>query len=215
MSVIIISEPSQSVVDDDYSKYENNFQNYCKRLIKVSNRNKIIRERLSIEPSPHASVAPESFDLLVKKHLDKERKKRSFVPGPSLLLPIEKKISLALNSCFMWYIMKGKGCRDVIPDYEKNYCREVFKKMIKASPKGEAHFGLGKLHFHDGNYQESLYHFNEALKHSDDMVYKIWYSFIILQCACNSKEEAVQILHKLESNKKVGYIKQEARIETY
>ena len=45
--------------------------------------------------------------------------------------------------------------------------------MLKENPNAESHFGLGKLYFHDENNQESLFQFTEALKYSDDMVFKI------------------------------------------
>lgn len=178
---------------------DEDFPSYCRSLIKVSERNRIIKERLQPEITAHQSVSHENFEMLVRRQVDNEKKRRSLLPGPSLLEPIERKYGIAMNSCFMWYVLKGKSARNVIPDYELTYCREVFKKMLRGSPNAETHFGLGKLLFHDENNQESLYHFTEALKYSNDMLYKQWHTFMVLHFSCHNHEQAQFIFQHLNS----------------
>jgi tetratricopeptide (TPR) repeat protein len=182
----------------DYDSYNPNFRYYCKNLVKVSNRNRIIKEQLRIDQSLRQSISAENFESIIERKIITERKRRRMTPGPSLLNPAERRVFLDINSCFMWYILKSKGCRNIIPDYELTYCREVLKNTIKKIPKGETYFGLGKLYFHDESYQESLYHFTEALKYSNDLLFKSWYSFLILKCGSSNREQASLVLSRLK-----------------
>ena len=211
------NSPASAEIDVDSIGHseDSSFKEFCQSLIKVSTKNRIIKARLHPELIANNSISPESFEVLVNRELNSERKRRSVMPGPSLLVPVAKRYTLPINSCLIWYIMKGKGCRDVLPDYELTYCREIFRKMLKGTPNGETHFGLGKLLFHDENIQESLYHFAEALKYSNDMIFKQWHSFVFLQCSCHNREEARGIYQRLTGNYHLESLKLEASIENY
>lgn len=173
-----------------------NFNHSSRSLIKISDRNSIIQSKLKADD--RASIFPETFEHLVEKGLESARKRITLTPGPSILIPQVKKSLISGNSPFMWYILKGKSSRNVIPDYELTYCRQVYQKMLKSQPKPELHFGYAKICFHDENLQESFYHFSEALKYSGDQLFKQWFSFIALKEFCNNSEEAQNMLRRLE-----------------
>lgn len=69
---------------------KSSFQTQCKKLIKISDKNRIIKDKLKISPSPRCSISPQSFDVLVSKQIESERKKRLITTGPSLLISMTK-----------------------------------------------------------------------------------------------------------------------------
>jgi hypothetical protein len=66
--------------------------------------------------------------------------------------------ALDSNSCFPWFVLRGKtALRNVVPDYEIKRCKTVFSEVLsKGSDIPEAHFGLGKLQAHEGNFKHAL-----------------------------------------------------------
>lgn len=176
----------------------NSFQSYCKKLIRVSEKNRIIKDKLKLEEPLRSSISPETFEMQVKKQVDTERRRRTLTPGPSLFSPIEKKIIISQNSCLMWYLTNGKGCRNTITDYEMTSCKGLLKRMISEKPSEEGYFGLGKLMFHDECWKECQYYLNECLKYSKDPLSKQWYAFIVLMNAGHDHEQALSIKQLLE-----------------
>ena len=198
---------SQSYLSPD-SNFCSTLSNYCKSLIRISEKNRIIQERLR-EDDARCSVSPESFENLVKKSLDQMRKRQT-VPAVLSVSKPKPYVHLPLNSCFMWYILRGKSSRNVIPDYELTYCRQVLQKLLKSVPKGELHFGYAKLCFHDEQLSDSFYHITESLKYSSDFLYKQWFGFLALLQFCNNHEEALNMVKRLEN-----YVKENPCIENY
>jgi hypothetical protein len=64
----------------------------------------------------------------------------------------------------------------------------------------EAHFGLGKMLAHEGNFEKSLHHLREALRYSPaDGMYKLWYGVLFLFTTKLTEEKAAEDKTVLES----------------
>lgn len=198
---------SQSYLSQDIH-FASTLSTYCKSLIRISEKNRIIQDRFK-EEEGRFSVSPETFENLVQKSMEQIRKRQTTVKALSVP-PTKPYHHLPANSCFMWYILRGKSSRNVIPDYELTYCRQILQKLLKSVPKGELHFGYAKLCFHDEQLSDAYYHITESLKYSGDMVFKQWFSFLALLQFCNNHEEALNMVKRLES-----YVKERPCIENF
>ena len=114
--------------------------------------------------------------------------------------------SLDSNSCFPWFIVTGKtSLRNLVPDYEIKRCKAVFNEVLtKGSDIPEAHFGLGKLHAHEGKYKHALLSIKLAsAKASKDPLYTTWQAvMLIFESSKNlAKTEALESLRLLEGER--------------
>ena len=137
-----------------------------------------------------------------------EETKSGEVPKGSMI-EIQTK-ALDSNSCFPWFVLTGKSAlRNVVPDYEIKRCKLVFSEVLsKGAEIPEAHFGLGKLQAHEGNFKHALRQIGMALeKAAGDPLYITWQA-VMLTCECGktvAKAEAMQALRLLEGLLSQGF----------
>jgi hypothetical protein len=97
------------------------------------------------------------------------------------------------SGLFMWFIVKKRKMRDLIPDIEFLKYREICFEMISVIGNCcEAHFGLCKMYAHEANFDTALQHIRIALSdNKNDKIYNLW-NAILTVFRVNSKKRALQ-----------------------
>jgi hypothetical protein len=105
------------------------------------------------------------------------------------------------SGLFIWFLVKKRKMRDLIPDIEFIKYREICSDMISTLGScSEAHFGLGKLYAHEASFDTALQHVRIAMADNKaDLTYNRWHSVLNI-FRVNSKKRALQA-------KKVAYCK--------
>lgn len=163
-----------TIQEMDESNIGEDFYEATKSRIRISARNRIVKDKLKQEEHEDPSYSPrlslystERVDLMVQEQLEQRRKQQfNFKFGASLSNPIERNVLIESGSCFMWYLMKEKLLSDVLPDYEIVSCKQVFQETIDRIPSCyEAQFGLGRIYIHELKYEQAFEHIKESLKY--------------------------------------------------
>ena len=103
-----------------------------------------------------------------------------------------EKANLDENNIFMWFMVKKRQMKDLIPDIEFIKYREICSEMISTLGScSEAHFGLGKLFAHEANFDAALQHIRIALsENKSDTTYNLW-TAVLSVFRANSKKRAL------------------------
>ncbi|CAG9331649.1 unnamed protein product [Blepharisma stoltei] len=196
---------------DEVSIIKDEFSESVLSKIKVSKRNRIIKEKLGHEendPQTMTQYSPEKVEEMVQEEVRNRRKytgqQQNMSPGESLLKPSTRKLHIDNGSCFMCYIVKNKSLHDLIPDYELSTCKQVFEEMLQKLPQSnEANFGLGRVLAYEEKYEESIKHLRVALRNKPkDVLFLTWYQFVQWKLAgnrhdlLNLKEAMVTVLRE-------------------
>ena len=129
-----------------------------------------------------------SFSTLSHEKLNFLKSKQSLqVKSP------QEDFELDPSGIFMWFMMKKRKMRDLIPDIEFLKYREICSEMISvlgACP--EAHFGIGKMFAHEVSFDLALQHIRISLsENKNDITYNLW-NAILTVFRVNSKKRALQ-----------------------
>ncbi|OMJ80440.1 hypothetical protein SteCoe_19287 [Stentor coeruleus] len=114
------------------------------------------------------------------------------LPIKTNLIRPEEGLKLDGSSCFMWFVLRTKKMRDLVPDIEFLKYREVCLQMIsKIGNCVEAQFGLGTLQAYEGNIDAALQHIKIALSQSSaDHSFNVW-NAVLTVFRINSKKRAL------------------------
>ena len=93
----------------------------------------------------------------------------------------------------MWFMVRKRRMRDLVPDIEYLKYKEVCLQMIsKIGNCTEAHFGLGTLYAYEANFDSALSHIKIALNQStSDLTFNVW-NAVLTVFRVNSKKRALQ-----------------------
>lgn len=163
--------------------------------LRSSLRNKSISKSLS---SSQTKLAEQVKNLKMRSHI-----------------PIKKADdvnSLNQNDLFMWFLIKKRKMRDLIPDIEFLKYREICLEMISTLGSCcEAHFGLGIMYAHEANFDTALQHIRIALSdNKNDKTYNLWHS-VLTAFRVNSKKRALQAKKVCHSNLHIAILKSDPR----
>lgn len=167
----------QDIQIPEFSYYQQLFQ----LKLKTSPKNHLTESKVK-------KLASQSFDTL------KRLKKISISKS-------EQESLLDQSGLFVWFLLKKRKMRDLIPDIEFIKYREICSEMISTLGSCcEAHFGLGKLYAHEASFDTALQHIRIAMgENKNDLTYNRWHSVLNI-FRVNSKKRALQAKKVAHSN---------------
>ena len=115
-----------------------------------------------------------------------ERRRIKEVELKSSTIPVIQKCDHL--SALVFYIIKDKHLKIMIPDYEVTSCKEIFEAMSCH----ESCFGLARLLCHEGKFQMGLDMLNSALGLREDPLYRLWQAVLTVKLSRQVEAETIQ-----------------------
>ena len=160
--------------------------------IRVSSRNHIIREKLSLSQS---TLSPSI--TITSSCIARFDKSPSTPKSPNSAPPQTPPPHNPYYSCFLLYIIGPKHLRYTIAETELKYFRSSFTQMLQKSDAcHEAHFGLGKLLSYTSEFSDSQKHLKKALTlNPEEPLYQVWLD-LISDWVANKESDAPKVMKK-------------------
>ncbi|OMJ84136.1 hypothetical protein SteCoe_14828 [Stentor coeruleus] len=158
-----------------------NFYDYCRGQLKICKKNAFILTRYkeinghSFYDSGHSLVESQQAEDKLMEKIAERRKLREQESLENTGKKLNGISSLSQTHTLIFFILRGKDIKNLVPDYEYEVCKQHFTQMLERDSNcHEAHFGLGRLASFEGRYFEALTYVEKAISLRPDPFYIQW-----------------------------------------